>query len=93
VTVASEKAPNDLEQRALAAQAALEESLAERNRLWEELHRVKAEVREEEHFRGLYEQLIHSASWRITAPLRTAKWFVLELPRRARRFFASRPRS
>ena len=91
--MASEKLPDDLEQRALAAEAALEESLAERNRLWDELHRVKADAREEEHFRGLYEQLIHSASWRITAPLRTAKWLVRELPRRARRFFAGRPRS
>jgi hypothetical protein len=91
--VATEKAPDDLEQRALAAEAALQESLAERNRLWDELHRQKAEARESEHFRFLYEQLIKSSSWKLTAPLRTAKWVVRELPRRARRFFASRPRS
>jgi hypothetical protein len=91
--VATEKAPDDLEQRALAAEAALEESLAERNRLWDELHRQKAEARESEHFRSLYEQLINSTSWKLTAPLRTAKWFARELPRRCRRFFASRPRS
>jgi hypothetical protein len=88
-----ERADTDLEQRALKAEAALEEALADSNRLWDELHRVKAELREQEHFRFLYEQLIHSSSWRVTRPLRTAKWLVRELPRRARRFLASRPRA
>ena len=91
--MATEQASDDLEQRARDAEAALEETLAERNRLWDELHRARAELREEEHYRFLYEQVIHSASWRITGPLRTAKWLARELPRRARRFFASRPRS
>lgn len=91
--MATEKAPDDLEQRAQTAEAALEEALAERNRLWEELHRQKADAREAEHYRFLYEQLIHSSSWKITAPLRTTKWLVRELPRRARRFFVSRPRT
>jgi hypothetical protein len=91
--MATEKAPDDLEQRALTAEAALEESLAERNRLWEELHRLKAGLREQEHYRSLYEQLIHSASWRITRPLRTTKWLVREVPRRGKRFFSGRPRS
>jgi hypothetical protein len=88
-----ERATTDLEQRAMNAEAALEEALAERNRLWDELHKAKAELREQEHFRFLYEQLISSTSWKLTAPLRTAKWFVRELPRRAKRFISSRPRS
>ena len=91
--MAAEKQHDDLEQRALAAEAALEEALADRNRLWEELNRQKADTRESEHFRVLYEQLVNSASWKVTSPLRTAKWFVRELPRRARRFLSSRPRS
>ena len=53
--MAAEKVPNDLEQRALNAEAALEEALAERNRLWEELHERKGQEREAAHYRSLYE--------------------------------------
>jgi hypothetical protein len=91
--VATERAESDLEQRALTAEAALEEAYTERNRLWEELNRVKAEQREEDHYRFLYESVVTSASWKLTRPLRTAKWLLRELPRRVRRFFSSRPRS
>jgi hypothetical protein len=91
--VAAEQAPAELEQRAQAAEAALEEALAERNRLWEELNRVKAEQRIEDHFRFMYERVVGSASWRLTRPLRTGKWLVRELPGRARRMLSSRPRS
>jgi hypothetical protein len=87
------EAPSDPEQRAQEAEAALQEALAERNRLWEELNRLKAGQREEDHYRFKYEQLVDSVSWKVTRPLRTAKWLALELPRRIRRFFASRPRS
>jgi hypothetical protein len=86
-------APSDPELRAQAAEAALQEALAERNRLWDELNRLKASRREDDHYRFKYEQVVGSVSWKVTRPLRTAKWLVLELPRRARRFFASRPRS
>jgi hypothetical protein len=83
----------DHEERALAAEAALEEAHAERNRLWEELNRLKAAERKEEHYRFMYEQVVTSTSWKITRPLRTAKWFVRELPLRARRMLSTRPRS
>jgi hypothetical protein len=84
---------SDAEERAFAAEAALEEAYAERNRLWEELNRLKADGRKEEHYRFLYEQVVTSTSWKMTRPLRTAKWLVRELPRRARRFLSTRPRS
>jgi hypothetical protein len=84
---------SDPEERALAAEAALEEVYAERNRLWEELNRLKAEERAEDHWRFMYEQVVNSASWKVTRPLRTVKWLARELPRRGRRFFSSRPRS
>lgn len=84
---------SDAEERALAAEAALEEAYAERNRLWEELNRLKAAERKEEHYRFMYEQVVTSTSWKLTRPLRTAKWFVRELPRRARRMLLTRPRS
>jgi hypothetical protein len=83
----------DAEERALAAEAALEEAYADRNRLWEELNRLKVEERKEEHYRFLYEQVVTSASWKLTRPLRTGKWLARELPHKARRFFSSRPRS
>ena len=83
----------DAEDRALAAEAALEEAHAERNRLWVELNRLKAAERKDEHYRFLYEQVVNSTSWKITRPLRTAKWFLRELPSRARRMLSTRPRS
>jgi hypothetical protein len=83
----------DAEERALAAEAALEEAHAERNRLWEELNRLKAAERKEEHYRFMYEQVVTSTSWKLTRPLRTGKWLARELPHKARRFFSSRPRS
>ncbi len=88
-----EKASNESEQRTLKSVAALEETLAERNRLWEELNRAKAEQRAEDHWRFMYEQVVGSSSWRVTRPLRAAKWFVREVPRRARHLLSIRPRS
>lgn len=89
----TEQARSDLEQRAATAEASLEEAYSERNRLWEELNRVKAAQRQEEHYRFLYEAVVTSTSWKLTRPLRTAKWVVRELPRRVRRFVSGRPRS
>jgi hypothetical protein len=85
---------NDLERRASQAEAALEEVIAERNRLWEELHRRAAQERELEHLRSAYHNLVTSHSWRLTAPLRNARWLLRQLPemaRRFRRFVANRP--
>ena len=63
----------DWSARALQAEARLEEALAERARLWEELHLLRAREREEEHFYRLYRSLEGSVSWKLTKPLRSAK--------------------
>jgi hypothetical protein len=51
----------------------LEDLRAENARLWEELHRLRAERQEEEYFRRLALQMQGSVSWKITSPLREAK--------------------
>jgi hypothetical protein len=54
----------------------LEEALAERARLWEEVHRLRAERREVEYYERLATQMQTSVSWRVTAPLRQFKRLV-----------------
>jgi hypothetical protein len=96
VTPADEKDTVSAEERAGRAEAALEEALAERNELWAELQRRVSAERELEHYRHAYHHLVHSHSWRVTAPLRSVAWFLRQIPelgRRFRRFFAGRPRS
>ena len=86
----------ELESRLRRAEAALEETLAERNRLWQEVHRRAAVDEELEYYRTSMRLLHNSFSWRITRPLRTSKWFVRQGPevyRRLRRFVSTRPRS
>jgi hypothetical protein len=88
-------APLDADERARRAEAALEEALAERNRLWEELHTRVSQEHELKHYKMAYHSLVHSKSWRITAPLRGVVWFGRSLPdmaRRLRRYIAARPR-
>jgi hypothetical protein len=87
--------PVDPEERAKRAEAALEEALAERSRLWAELHERVAQERELEHYKSAYHTLVHSKSWRITAPLRAVTWFgrsIPELARKLRRYVTARPR-
>jgi hypothetical protein len=55
------------QERALRAEAELEESLAERNRLWEEVHRRNARERELEQ---LLAETRGSRTWRWTAAIR-----------------------
>jgi hypothetical protein len=55
------------------AEAALAELREERARLWQEVHRLRAERREVEYYERLATQMSTSVSWRITAPLRAAK--------------------
>ena len=62
----------DSEQLA-AAEAALAELREERARLWEEVHRLRAERREVEYHEQLATKMQTSVSWRITAPLRAVK--------------------
>lgn len=52
---------------------ALEEALAERNRLWEELQRNNAALEDVKTLRELVASMESSVSWRITAPLRALK--------------------
>ena len=85
----------DAEERARRAEAALEEALDERNRLWEELHTRVSQEHELKHYKMAYHSLVHSKSWQITAPLRGLVWFGRSLPdmaRRLRRYIAARPR-
>jgi len=85
---------DDAEARAERAEAALEGLVAERNRLWEELHRQRAGEKEAAYYRTLYEQVVFSRSWKITAPLRNTKWLFKQIPelaRRLRRFLSHRP--
>ncbi len=70
-----------LEERLRRAEAALEESLAERNRLWEQLNGHLAAERERDALRERLHFMEQSPSWRLTAPLRRAKAVVA--PRRA----------
>ena len=56
-----------------ASQERLQELLDERARLWEELHRLRAERREVAYYESLATQMQTSVSWRITAPLRAGK--------------------
>ena len=62
--------------------ARLDELLAERARLWEEVHRLRAEHREVEHYRRQAEYVTNSLSWRITAPLRVGKQLKLKVQRK-----------
>ena len=55
------------------ASARVDELLAERARLWEEVHRLRAERRDVEHYRRQAEYVTSSLSWRVTAPLRAVK--------------------
>ena len=63
----------DVEERLRTAEDALAEALEERARLWEEVHRLRAERREVEYYERLADQMRTSVSWRITAPLRIFK--------------------
>lgn len=64
------------------ASARVEELLAERARLWDEVHRLRAERREVEHYRQQAEYVTSSLSWRVTAPLRVGKQLKVRLQRK-----------
>jgi hypothetical protein len=63
----------DWEARARAAEARVQELAAERARLWEELHQLRSERREDAHYRDLVRYMESTASWRLTWPLREFK--------------------
>ena len=61
----------------------LQEALEDRARLWEEVHRLRAELREMEYFREAAYTVLTSTSWRITRPLRASKTLAGWLRRRS----------
>jgi hypothetical protein len=71
----------DWQQRALAAEAALEEARAERARLWEELQRLQRERQDVAHLRGVVSHMEGSVSWKVTEPLRAAKTLAIKIQR------------
>ena len=71
----------DWETRARTAEARVEELAAERARLWDEVHQLRAERREDEHFRDLARYMESTASWRLTRPLREVKRVYIGLRR------------
>jgi hypothetical protein len=64
---------SDWEARARTAEARVAELAAERARLWEELHQLRAQDREVEHYRAVAAYMENTASWRVTWPLRALK--------------------
>ena len=70
------------ETHAGGAPGAAEVDRLERARLWEELHRLRAEHREVEYHEKLTRQMQSSVSWRITAPLRSGKTLAVKVRRK-----------
>ena len=60
----------------------LQEVLEERARLWEEVHRLRAERREVEYYEALAMKMQTSVSWRVTAPLRIGKTLAIRVRRK-----------
>ena len=65
----------DPEERARRAEEALEEAIAERNRLWAELQRRNAMEADLEYWRGRAADIERSRWWRMGFPLRYMKRF------------------
>jgi len=61
---------SDVEERLAAAEAALEEALRERNRLWEELKGQQADQAELEYLRAELRTFRASFLWRLAKGLR-----------------------
>jgi hypothetical protein len=67
--------PLDPEERARRAEEALEEVVAERNRLWAELQRRNAVESDLEYWQGRASDIERSRWWRMGLPLRYLKRF------------------
>jgi hypothetical protein len=67
--------PLDPEERARRAEEALEEVIAERNRLWAELQRRNAMEADLDYWRGRAADIEQSRWWKIGFPLRYMKRF------------------
>jgi hypothetical protein len=77
VSVEPERKTEDVEK-------ALEEALAERNRLWAELNERQVDQRELEHLRNEVKRVHDSALWRLTGHLRRVKRLVRRVVERLR---------
>ena len=62
-----------VEERLAAAEAALAEALAERNRLWEQVNEQRADRRELEHLRAELWAVRASRAWRLAGRYQRAK--------------------
>lgn len=69
MSVEPEKRLDDLEK-------ALEEALAERNRLWAELNELQVDQRELEHLRNELNEVHDSAMWKLTGHLKRLRHVV-----------------
>jgi hypothetical protein len=67
---------------ATETERALQDALAERARLWEQLHEQRAAEREVEHLKAQIARMESSLSWRITKPLRDVKTVWHKIKRR-----------
>ena len=63
----------DWEERARTAEARVKELAAERARLWEELHQLRAQDRAVEQAQARVRYIEGTASWKLTRPLRDVK--------------------
>ena len=79
--------------RAEVAEARVAELAAERARLWEEVHRLRAERRQVEHYQAVAEKVTGSLSWRLTKPLRSGKALARRLREERERRARARRRS
>jgi hypothetical protein len=77
--VSEARTTTDWESRARTAEARVEELAAERARLWEEVHQLRAERRSVEHYKDVAGYMEDSASWRLTKPLRDVKRLVIKI--------------
>lgn len=75
----------DVEARLAATEAALEEALRERNRLWEQLQRQRADKRELGYLRAELRTLRASRLWQVAGFFERAKGLVLAVLERLRR--------
>jgi hypothetical protein len=66
----------DSEERARQAERALEEAIAERNRLWDLLQRQRSLEQEAEYWRSYAQGIERSRWWRAGKPLRFLKRLV-----------------
>ena len=77
-------AETKLEERLAAAEAVLAETLAERNRLWEQVNEQRADQRELEHLRAELRAVRASRAWRLAVRYQRVKQLVSTGIRRLR---------